>query len=57
MNPKHYKKAIWETRKKYQKPRLSKKQLAEAYYLGVQSIENRKRLQALIGGIGTHKGV
>ena len=48
---KKFKQAIWEVRKKYKRPRLTKKQLKEAYDLYIQAGENKAKFQELMKGM------
>lgn len=51
MDIKNFKKAVWEVRKRKQKPRLSKKELKEAFDLMNQANVNKARFKELVMGI------
>jgi len=53
---KTFKKAVWEIRKKYMKPRLSKKELAEAFQLYRNVGENKERFKNLLKEVWITKG-
>lgn len=48
---KNFKKAVYEVRKRYGKPCLSKKELKEAFDLYKQADENKARFQELVRNI------
>ena len=51
MDTKNFKKAVWEVRKKYDKSRLNKKQLKEAFDLYQQSGKNIEKFKELVNNI------
>ena len=48
MKNKKFNQAIWQVRKLYQRPRLTKKQLAEAYEMYINSDENVEKFKELL---------
>ena len=48
---KRFKQAVWEIRKKYEPPRLTKKQLAEVFMLYKQADMNRAKFAELMRGV------
>ncbi len=45
---KDFKKAVWEVRRKYNRPYLTKKQLGEAYILFKEAEGNKERFKMLV---------